>query len=166
MSLSPTTEGFRAAVRRPSLALAEISWRWTAGATGVALFAFGFFEYLRTLPVTNGELLMLRTRHPYLVGEAIAHILRGSQNRVVIAALLAALMMMVLWIVAGSVGRIATVRGLLEYFRRDCGWNIAARGSANAGEREVESNVAPQNVGDENVLRAVLRLNFLRAAVG
>ena len=68
MAISPTAEGFRAAFRRPSLTLAEVMWRWTAGATAAALFLFGLFEYLETLPVTNGELLFLRTRHPYLVG--------------------------------------------------------------------------------------------------
>src|SRR5580698_5606960 len=111
MAISPTAEGFRASFRRPSITLAEIMWRWTAGGTAAALLLFSLVEYLDTLPVTNGELLFLRTRHPYLVGEAIAHIFRGSLNRVVMAALFASLMMVVLWIVAASVGRIATVRG-------------------------------------------------------
>src|ERR1700684_3780791 len=119
MPISPTTEGFRAAFRRPLLTLAEIMWRWMVGATAATLVVVGFFEYLDTLPVTNGELLFLRTRHPYLVGEAIAHILRGSLNRAAMASLLAALMLSILWIVAASAGRIATVRGLLDYFRRD-----------------------------------------------
>jgi hypothetical protein len=152
MSLSPTTEGFRAAVRRPSLALAEISWRWTVGATGVALFAFSLFEYLRTLPVTNGELLMLRTRHPYFVGEAIARILRGNMTRAMFAEILGALMLMFLWIVAASVGRMATVRGLLEYFRS------GVFGSAVGGET---TDKAPPS----GTLRPLVRLNFLRAAV-
>src|SRR5579862_7797243 len=81
MAISPTAEGFRAAFRRPSLTAAEIMWRWTAGATAAALVLFGLFEYLSTLPVTNGELLFLRTRHPYFVAEALARILRGSLNR-------------------------------------------------------------------------------------
>src|ERR1019366_6930252 len=98
MAISPTAEGFRAAFRRPSLTLGEIAWRWTTGGTAAVLFFFGLFEYLNTLPVTNGELLFLRTRHPYLVSEAIAHILRGRLNRVVIAGLFAALMLGVLWI--------------------------------------------------------------------
>jgi hypothetical protein len=167
MAISPTAEGFRAAFRRPSLTLAEISWRWTAGATAAALFLFGLSEYLTTLPVTNGELLLLRTRHPYLVEEAIAHILRGSLNRVVISALLAALMMAVLWIVAASLGRIATVRGLLEYFRRDVTGYVSASGAANDSdnERDVASNVSTENVGDHISSGALLRLNFLRAAV-
>jgi hypothetical protein len=161
MPISPTTEGLRAAFRRPSLTLAEVMWRWTAGGTAAALFVFGLFEYLNTLPVTNGELLFLRTRHPYLVGEAIAHILRGSLNRVVIAGLLAALLLAVLWIVAASVGRIATVRGLLDYFRRDAAGNVSAGGVSNDGERDVASNVSTHSAA----LAALLRLNFLRAAV-
>jgi len=160
MAISPTVEGFRAAFRRPSLTLAEMMWRWTAGATAAALFVFGLFEYLDTLPVTNGELLFLRTRHPYLVAEAIAHILRGSLNRAVMAGLFAALMLMVLWIVAASLGRIATVRVLLDYFRRGVAGKVLAAGVPNDGERDGASD-APTSA----VLPALLRLNFLRAAV-
>jgi len=144
MANSPTAEGFRAAFRRPSLTMAEIMWRWTAGATAAALILFGLFEYLDTLPVTNGELLFLRTRQPYLVGEAIVRIFRGSLNRAVIAGLLATLLLAVLWIVAASVGRIATVRGLLDYFRRDAA-------------DEVSNKTTP--------LPALLRLSFLRVGV-
>jgi hypothetical protein len=161
MPISPTAEGFRAAFRRPSVTLAEIMWRWTAGATAAALFAFGLFEYLNTLPVTNGELLFLRTRHPYLVGEAIAHILRGSLNRVVISGLFASMMLGLLWVVAASLGRIATVRGLLEYFRRDAAWSVSAGGIPDDGERDVASNVSTNGAP----LTALLRINFLRAAV-
>ncbi len=179
MAISPTAEGFRAAFRRPSLTLAEVIWRWTVGATAAALFAFGLFEYLQTLPVTNGELLFLRTRHPYLVGEAIAHIFRGSLSRAVMAAVTAALMLVVLWMIAGSVGRIATVRALLDYFRRDVARNVSAGGATNAGgsnglvaqssvgnreitndvERDVASNVST------SPFPALLRLHFLRVAV-
>src|ERR1700676_2891348 len=159
MAISPTIEGFRAAFRRPSLTLAEILWRWMIGATAAALFVVGLVEYLDTLPVTNGELLFLRTRHPYLVGEAIAHILRGSLNRAAMASLLGALMLSVLWIVAASVGRIATVRGLLDYFRRDVAGNVSAVRASDDGERDVASNVSTASFA------ALLRLNFLRVAL-
>jgi len=159
MPISPTVEGFRATFRRPSLTLAEMMWRWTAGATAAALFVFGLFEYLDTLPVTNGELLFLRTRHPYLVAEAIAHILRGSLNRAVMAGLFAALMLMALWIVAASLGRVATVRVLLDYFRRDVG-SVSTGGVPDDGERDVASNVSTSAV-----VPALLRLNFLRVAL-
>ena len=140
-------------------------WRWTAGATAAALFVFGLFEYLDTLPVTNGELLFLRTRHPYLVGEAIAHILRGSLNRAVMAGLLAALMLAVLWMIAASVGRIATVRALLDYFRRDVASKISASSIRDGAERDVASDVSPDRVQSNSALTALVRLNFLRIVV-
>jgi hypothetical protein len=173
MPISPTTEGFRAAFRRPSLTLAEVMWRWTVGATATAVLIFGLFEYLRTLPVTNGELLFLRTRHPYLVGEVIAHILRGSGSRALIAGMLAALLLMMVWIVAASVGRIATVRGLLDYFRREVARNVSVvdvpevvvSGShvPHGDGRDVASNVSTDDVWAP--LTALLRLNFLRVTV-
>ncbi len=159
MAISPTLEGFRAAFRRPSLTLAEIMWRWIVGATAAAVFIFGLFEYFDTLPVTNGELLFLRTRHPYFVAEAIAHILRGSLNRAAMAALLTALLLSVLWIFVGSVGRIATVRGLLDYFRGDVAGSIFDGGVPNNGERDVASNVSTASFA------SLLRLNFLRVVL-
>jgi hypothetical protein len=133
------------------LTLAEISWRWTVGTTACALLGFGLLEYLDTLPVTPAELLLLRTRHPVLVGQAIAHILRGSLDRVVAAGLLGAAALTGLWIVVASVGRAATVHGLVQYFadRREA---IATRASADN----------PARLGS---FRALLALNFLRAAL-
>jgi hypothetical protein len=153
MPISPTAEGFRAAFRRPSLTLGEIAWRWVTGATTAAVIFFGVFEYLNTLPVTNGELLFLRTRNPYFVSQAIAHIFRGSLTRAAMAALLAAGMLGLLWIVAASVGRTATVRFLLDYFRRSTG----ADGAIVAADqsRPISSHPFP----------SLVRLNFLRAAV-
>jgi len=156
MPISPTVEGFRAAFRRPSLTLGEITWRWVTGATAAALFCFGLFELLDTLPVTSGEMLFLRTRHPYLVAEAIAHIFRGSLSRAVMTGLLAGLMLGLLWIVAASLGRIATVRGLLDYFPRNPGG-----ASAGAAVAETASNVST----NLNRFETLTRLNFLRAVV-
>jgi len=169
--VSPTAEGFRTAFRRPLLTLAEIAWRWIVGATATALFFFGLFEYLETLPVTSGELFFLRTRNPYLVAQAIAHIFRGSSKRAVVAGMLAALLLGLLWIVAGAVGRIATVRGLLEYFRRDVTGSVSAGGEKDgaglnsgsfgeSGKRDVASNVSTTGP-----FAALVRLNFLRVAV-
>jgi hypothetical protein len=140
MSISPTAEGFRAAFRRPSLALGEIAWRWVIGVTATLVFLFGLYQYLDSLPVNNGELLFLRSRQPYLVSQAIAHILRGSLGRVVLSGLLAAILLGLLWMIAGAFGRIATVRALLDYFRK---------GDANY--------VAT------HPFQALVRLNFLRA---
>jgi hypothetical protein len=158
--VSPTLEGFRAAFRRPSLTFAEIVWRWSVGATGIALFFFGLFEYFKTLPVTNGESLFLRTRQPFFIAQAIAHILRGSLARAVISAMVAGLMLVLLWIIAASLGRMATVRLLLEYFREDRSRRVAA-GEVVAIEEEQGASETIRR----GSLDALLNLNFLRAAV-
>src|SRR5216684_4468161 len=95
---SPTLEGFRAIFRRPSFGLAEIAWRWSFGVAAGLLLTFSFLEYLDTLPVTRGELFLLRTHHPVLISQAIAHIFRGSAPRVVAAGIVLTLTLAVAWI--------------------------------------------------------------------
>jgi len=148
--ISPTLEGFRAAFRRPSLTLAEITWRWTVGAVGWALMFFWLIEFLDTLPVTKSDAALLSTRQPLLVGRAISHILRGSLNRAVLAALVAAIALSLLWIITASIGRAATVRALLEYFHRDSASNTTI-------EKDTASEARP--------FRSLTGLNFLRVAV-
>lgn len=140
---SPTLESFRVAFRRPSLTFAEIAWRWTVGAASAGLFFFWLFEFLGTLPVSNSDALLLATKHPVLVGQAIAHILRGSLSRAVFSGLIGVMALTLLWIVGASVGRAVTVRALLGHFRKDIGYLAAAPRS----------------------LLSLLGLNFLRAAV-
>jgi hypothetical protein len=146
-SASPTLEGFRAAFRRPSLTFTEIAWRWSVGAAAWALFLFSLFEYLDSLPVTNGDVALLRTRQPLLVGRAFSHILSGSLNRVVLATLFGTIALSLLWVVAASIGRAASVRALLDYFRRDIG--------------DVST---PHDAAKPQSLRSLIGLNFLRAA--
>lgn len=114
---SPTLEGFRAILRRPSFALAEITWRWSFGIAAGLLLAFSFLEYLDTLPVTSGDLLLLKTRHPTLISQAIVHIFRGSSFRLVEAAIVLALALGAGWIGIASLARAATLRAMLDYFR-------------------------------------------------
>ncbi len=186
--VSPTLEGFRTSFRRPSLTFAEIAWRWTVGGLAWALFCFWFIEYLDTLPVTNGDVTLLSTRQPFLVGRAIAHILRGSLSRAVLAALVAVIALSLLWIIAASIGRAATVRALLDYFRRDVAGSVSAdsiSGAANqdgvgsvslaiargAGSKDVASNVSTTPLPGTSLiglsfLRAMLTLAAILACVG
>jgi len=154
MPISPTAEGFRVAFRRPLLTFAEITWRWVVGATATVLFFFGLFEFLDTLPVTNGELLFLRTRNPFLLSQVISHILRGHLSRGLLSLILAALLVAVVWIVAASLGRIATVQAMLEYFRARF-----ATDTTGGGENRDRSNSA------QGRFATLLRLNFLRVAL-
>jgi hypothetical protein len=114
---SPTLEGFRAIFRRPSFGLAEIVWRWSFGAAAGLLLVFSFFEYLDTLPVSNGDLLLLRTSQPILLSRAVLHIFRGSALRAVETAVVLALTMGTAWVVIASLGRAATLKALLAHFR-------------------------------------------------
>lgn len=154
--VSPTLEGFRAAFRRPAFTLGEITWRWVVGFTATILFFFGFFEYLNTLPVTNGELIFLKSRQPYLVSQAILHILRGSLNRAVLSMALAVLLLALLWIIAASLGRIATLAAVIDYVREQI-----SRKAADAGieyREVVRGHVA-------NPLHALLRIHSLRVSL-
>ena len=113
---SPTLEGFKAVFRQPSHRPGRDRWRWSLGSAGIALFMFTFIEYLDTLPVTPLDTLLLRTRYPVLVGQALAHILRGSALRLVEAGILLGLGFAVAWMVVASLGRAATLKALLGDF--------------------------------------------------
>jgi hypothetical protein len=154
--LSPTAEGFRAAFRRPLFTFAEISWRWVVGATATGLLFFGFFEFLNTLPVNNGELLFLKSRQPFLVWQALAHVLRGGFYRGFLSLLMAILLLCLLWIIAASLGRIAVVRAVLDYARVQIAQKAIALGMPN---------VEAELVGSRNPWRPLLRLNFLRVSL-
>jgi hypothetical protein len=114
---SPTLEGFKVMLQRPSLGLAEIAWRWSFDAAAAVLILFSLFEYLDTLPVSAGDRLLLQTRHPFLVSRAIADIFRGSSARMMEAAILLALLLVVGWIVVAAFGRAATVNALVADLR-------------------------------------------------
>jgi hypothetical protein len=114
---SPTLEGFQTMFRLPVLGLAEISWRWSFGLAAIVAFLFTLREYLVTLPVTAGELLLLRTRQPALMLQALARIFQGSGPRAVGALVVLTLALSVAWIVLASVGRALTLKTLFEYFR-------------------------------------------------
>jgi hypothetical protein len=147
-AISPTVEGFRASFRRPAIPFAEIIWRWSVGAVALLLFFFGAYEYLSTLPVTSGEILFLHTKQPILIARALDHILRGSWNRGVAAALLAALALALFWLIVASLGRMATVASLLDYFETRLTGSARNEASTSAG-----------------TFRSLFRLNFLRLVI-
>lgn len=94
--------------------LAEIAWRWSFAAAAWALVIFTLYEYLRSLPVSGSDLVLLRTRHPFLVSQALAHILRGSGFRLGKSAIVVFLAVTILWIILASVGRSVTLKAILH----------------------------------------------------
>ncbi len=147
---SPTVEGFCTILRQPSLGLAEIAWRWSFGAAAALLAAVAFLEYLDTLTVTRGDLLLLRTRQPALISSVIQHALRGSGLRMVAAIIVLSLALLVGWIVIAALARAATIDALLDYFRRQ----------SQASGSNVE-----ENLSRDWSLGSLVGLNFLRAGV-
>ena len=118
-SASPTLSGFRSIFRRPSLGLAEIAWRWSFGFAACLLLLLSFEEYLKTLPVSTGDLWRLRSGQPGLISQAILHILQGSAPRVIAALIVLGLAMAMAWIGLAALGRAVTLRAVESYFPGD-----------------------------------------------
>lgn len=147
---SPTLEGFRIIFQRPAFGLAEIAWRWSFGGAAALLFVMSFLEYLDTLQVSRGDLFLLRTRHPALISQAIAHIFGGSAVRVVKTSVVLALALAVGWIIIAGLGRAATIERLLEHFRQQ-----SHLSDVRAAEKPTR----------DWSLRSILGLNCFRAGV-
>ena len=108
--------------RLPVLGLAEIAGRWSFGVAAAAALIFALREYLATLPVTAGEMLLLRTRQPALIVQALARIFRGSAPRAAAALVVLTLALTLAWIVLASLGRAAhpqNAAGILPRFGRN-----------------------------------------------
>lgn len=147
-------------LRRPSLSLAEIMWRFSFGAAASVLFGLATIAYLDTLPISGGDLWMLRTGHPVFVAQAIAHIFHGSALRVAITTVIMITALAILWIVVASVGRFATLGPLLSFIRD------RAHQIATAYEpAPVPSEHLPDTITSVH-LRSLAGLHFLRVALG
>jgi hypothetical protein len=118
---SPSLAGFRTIFRQPSVGLAEVAWRWSFGAAASFLVVFGLLEYFESLPVTQGEMLLLHSRQPVLISKAITQIFRGSGSRLALGCSVLAVTLSIAWIVLASVGRAATLSILVRSFRRQNG---------------------------------------------
>ena len=157
---SPTLEGFRTMLRRPSLSLAEVIWRFSFGAAASVLLGLATIAYLDTLPVTGGDLWMLRTGHPVFAAQAIAHIFHGTALRVVIVTVIMISALAILWIVFASVGRVATLGPLLSYIRE------RAHQIASAYDPAAPATDSLPGASTRSHLRSLAGLHFLRVALG
>ena len=131
--------GFRAALRRPAVVAAEIAWRWSFGVAAGAIVTIAILRFLASLTVTDGDLFALRSAIPQLMADAILHIFEGSGPRLLRLALIVTPAISVLWMLAASAGRAATLRALLED--------------------------APASFTKRHDLRSLLVVNFFRVAV-
>lgn len=137
---SPLAAGFGLVFRRPSLALAEIAWRWSFAVAAWFLTAIFFVAYLGSLPVNALDRALLRSGQPALIARALHHIVSGSGFRFTATGILVALGLIIGWIVLVSLSRFAIVK---------------------AAAAELGVSVAPGHRG----VGSLLFLNFARAAV-
>jgi hypothetical protein len=161
-SWSPTIEGFRSLLRMPAVPLAEVAWRWSFGAAASVLIGLGVFEYLDTLPVSPGDLLMLRTGHPILMANALSHISRGSGLRLSMALALLFSTLAILWILLASIGRAATLGALVSYIReRSC----IVRKQLEGSSRKNPTTIHAAAESSASRFPSLAGLHFLRVAL-
>jgi hypothetical protein len=160
---SPTLEGFRAIFRRPSVPLAEVLWRWSFGAAALILLSFGLLEYFDTLPVSNGDLIFLRSGQPVLISQALGRIFQGTSLRFILAAIIVVAALAILWIFLASIGRSATVDDLVKYIGERARAVLAA--STSGQQASTEQALAAPGSGRWH-FRSMAALHFLRAGLG
>lgn len=106
--------GFRAAARRPAVIAAEIMWRWSFGIAAGALLTVAVLRFLASITVTDGEMFALRSGLPPLMADAILRMFAGTGPRLLRLTLILTPAISVLWILAASAGRAATLRALIH----------------------------------------------------
>jgi hypothetical protein len=113
---SPFHDGFAALWHEPALFAAELTWRWCFGlaAWGLAIISAALF--LDSLKISSGDQFLLGTLQPRLLSEALRHIFRGSFNRFLWEQTLLLVGLTVLWALAATAGRAATLRRLVAMF--------------------------------------------------
>ncbi|MBV8477016.1 MAG: hypothetical protein JOZ36_10145 [Acidobacteria bacterium] len=164
MSDSPTLEGLRLVFWRPSLALRELAWRWSFAITAWLLVLFLAVEYLDSLSVTRGDLLLLRSGLPWLAMGAIRHILLSGAERLAAATSIVLLAIGALWMVAGSAGRAATLHAIVRVRAR----REVSRGSSElpaTGKSSARSASSPWLVAGVLLGVHFLRLGLLSTAL-
>lgn len=106
--------GLAGVFRRPAVIAAEIAWRWSFAVAAGALLLVAGMRFLNSLTVSDADLFALRSRVPQLIAEALVRIFQGSGPRLLRLILILTPAISLLWILAAAVGRVATLRVLLE----------------------------------------------------
>lgn len=114
---SPFRDGFAALWHEPALLAAELTWRWCFGLSAWVLALISIRLFLDSLTVRPVDQLLLRTMQPILLLQALQHIFRGSFSRFALGQTILALGLTLLWSLAATAGRGATLSRLVAMFR-------------------------------------------------
>ena len=88
------------------------------------------------------------------------HVLRGSLARAVLSLTVAALLLILLWVIAASLGRVTTLRAMLDYMREQIASRMAAAGIATLPDPPGASDLPVRGA-----IGALARLSFLRVSL-
>jgi hypothetical protein len=116
---SPFQDGFAAVWHEPALLAAELTWRWCFGFSACALAIISGAWFLDSLEVSPADEFLLGTFQPQLLAGAVHHIFRGSLTRLVLEQAALLLGVALLWCLAATAGRAATLRRLVAMFSAD-----------------------------------------------
>ncbi|HLK32499.1 MAG TPA: hypothetical protein VKT29_05375 [Terriglobales bacterium] len=111
---SALRKGVEAIRRQPALLLAELSWRWCFASAAWLIVASLVIEYLRSIPVSWREQMLVQSGEPLAALAALAHALRGSAVRLAAGIAVGGTTVAVFWIICAAVGRLATLRALVQ----------------------------------------------------
>lgn len=92
---------------------AEIAWRWVSGGALWALLVLSFVEYAGSLNVSKGNWFLWKLGYPPAAIEAFANTIAGSGHKLLMIAAILIPGMAVIWTVAATIGRAATLRAMM-----------------------------------------------------
>jgi hypothetical protein len=113
---SPFRDGFSALWHEPALLPAELVWRWCFGFSALMLGLIAIALFLNSLKLSAADELLLRSQQPHLLTNALQHIFRGSLSRFVLEQSVLLLGTLLLWALATTAGRAATLCRLVAMF--------------------------------------------------
>jgi hypothetical protein len=117
VALSPFRDGFAALRHEPALLAAELTWRWCFGLSAWGLAIVSLALFLDSIKISPADELLLRTLQPRLLANALRHIFQGSVSRFLVEQAVLFLGLTLLWSLAATAGRAATLQRLVSMFR-------------------------------------------------
>src|SRR5271166_2984262 len=116
---SPFQEGFAALREEPLLLLAELTWRWSFGIAAWILVLGAAALFLDSLTIAPADQFLLGTFQPVLAWIALTHVVHGTLLRYLWTKFIVLAGLTLLWCIASSVGRSASLRNLVALFGGD-----------------------------------------------
>jgi len=123
---SPTRDGWRTVAQTPSLALAEIAWRWTFGIALWAVLAYIALSSLGQVRISDTEIKLIRAFDPYASSYVLLRVLNAIVPVVLRVVGYALPALVVLWIASATFGRAATLKAMLGDRAGQVRWSALA----------------------------------------